>query len=124
MEKILEHQAEDMLNADAKQQRGLTSGGLLVPNIAALRDKRSSGVVGPTTKKAEIAGIRLDGANVRVSNSQLYERKESSEENFTGDHTVVDRSSMQASEVVLQSAEAFARDAIIDYGQKDQQREL
>ena len=109
-----------MLNTDAKQQRGLTSGGLLVPNIAALRDKRSSGVVGPTTKKAEIAGIRLEGANVRVSNSQLYERKESSEENFTADHTVVDRNSMQASEVVLQSVEAFARDAIIDYSQKEQ----
>ena len=120
MEKILEHQAEDMLNADAKQQRGLTSGGLLVPNIAALRDKRSSGVH-PTTKKAGMAGIRLDSANMRVSNSQLYERQESSEENFTADHTVADRNSMQASEVVLQSVEAFARDGIIDYGKKEQQ---
>ena len=65
-----------------------------------LRDKRSSGVVG-VTRKAEIVGIRLDSANMRLSNSQMYERKESSEEgHFTASYTV-EKKSFHASEVIL-----------------------
>lgn len=59
--------------------------------------------------------------NVRVSNSQLYQReKEYSEENLTAINTV-DKNSFQASEVVLQSVGAFTGDGIIDYGAKEQE---
>ena len=92
-----------------------------MPNIMTLRDKRSSGGMGSTSKKAEVVGIRLDSADMRLSNSQLYERKESSEGNFTASHTAADKNSMQASEVVLKSVEAFVRDAIIDYGWNESQ---
>lgn len=118
MEKILEHQSEDLLAVE-KFHYDLNGQIHIAPNTA-LRDKRSSGfVVGVNQRNAEINGIRLEGTNVRLSNSQLYERKEpSSEGNFTGSNTVgVEKQSMQASEVVLRSVEGgFNNEKIIDYG--------
>ena len=62
--------------------------------------------------------------NVRVSNSQLYQReKEYSEENLTAINTV-DKNSFQASEVVLQSVGAYTGDGIIDYGAKEQESNI
>ena len=54
-----------------------------------------------------------------LSNSQMYNKKESSEDcHFTASHTV-EKNSFQASEVILQSVEAFVGDEVIDYGPKD-----
>ena len=49
----------------------------------------------------------------------MYNKKESSEDcHFTASHTV-EKNSFQASEVILQSVEAFVGDEVIDYGPKD-----